>query len=150
MKLDDFDRPLNKRGKKDAPEMAGRLSSLAVRPDLIISSPAKRAKKTAIQIAKGTGYEKSAIRYYQDLYLGSMTLQLDLIETHLKKNTTLFLVGHNHTLTELAGFLSGKDLVNVPTCGIVALEYSGKNGFSSKAGAGKLLFFDYPKNRNSR
>ena len=59
----------------------------------------------------------------------------------------LFLVGHNNTLTELAEHLSGRDLGNIPTCGIVALEYSGEEGFTDQAGGGKLGFFWFPKDR---
>ncbi len=146
--LDDFDRPLNKRGKKDAPAMAGRLSALKIRPELIVASPAKRAKKTAMQMAKGTGYNKKDIRYYDGLYMGPLTYHLNLIENQFKDVDTLFLVGHNYTITELAEYLSGTYLENVPTCGVVAIEYDGEKGFQGKAGRGKLLFFDFPKNRS--
>ncbi|HID69647.1 MAG TPA: hypothetical protein EYP35_04115 [Desulfobacterales bacterium] len=50
--LADFDRPLNKRGKRDAPQMGKMLVSHGIFPDLIVSSPAKRAKKTALRLAK--------------------------------------------------------------------------------------------------
>ena len=145
--LDDFARPLNKRGKADCPEMAARLGKAGIRPDLIVASPAKRAKKTAICMAKGTGYNKNNISYYHELYLGSLSDHLCLIDELLSKVDVLFLVGHNHTMTELGEYLTGKYLGNVPTCGIVGLEYSEQDGFTSRAGAGRLLFFDFPKNK---
>jgi len=144
--LDDFARPLNKRGKKDAPEMAARLARIGVRPDLIVASPARRAKKTAIRMAEATGYETADIRYYDDLYLGFLKYHLQLIDELLLRADTLFLVGHNNTITELAEYLTGRYLGNVPTCGIVALEFSGPDGFTGEKGSARLLFFDFPKN----
>jgi len=145
--LDDFSRPLNKRGKKDCPEMATRLAKAAIRPDLIVASPAKRARKTAVCIAKGTGYNKKNIDYYEDLYFGTFSHHLQLIEELLGKVNVLFLVGHNYTMTELGEHLTGSYLGNVPTCGIVGVEYPEPDGFTSGAGAGRLLFFDFPKNQ---
>ncbi|NOR26483.1 MAG: histidine phosphatase family protein [Desulforhopalus sp.] len=145
--LDDFDRPLNKRGKVDCPEMAARLDRAGIRPDLIVASSAKRAKKTAISMAKGTGYNKKNIDYYDELYLGSLSYHLQLIDELLRKVDVLFLVGHNYTMTELGEHLTGSYLGNVPTCGIVGVEYPEPDGFTSGAGAGRLLFFDFPKNQ---
>ncbi len=144
--LDDFDRPLNKRGKKDGPTMAKRLSDRGIQPDLVVSSPAKRAKKTASYMAKGTGYGKSNISYQDGLYLGSLSYHLQLIDSLFEEVDVLFLVGHNHTITELGEYLTGTPLGNVPTCGIVAVIYRQKEGFISGPGAGKLAFFDFPKN----
>jgi phosphohistidine phosphatase len=145
--LDDFARPLNKRGKEDCPEMAARLARAGIRPDLIVASPARRAKKTAIYMAKGTGYNKNNICYYDELYLGSLSYHLQLIDELLSNVDVLFLVGHNQTITELGEHLTGRHLGNVPTCGIVAVEYPGQDGFTAEAGAGRLLFFDFPKNK---
>ena len=145
--LDDFARPLNARGKKDGPEMAARLARAGVHPDLIVASPAKRARKTALYMAKGTGYDKGAIRYYDELYLGSLAYHLQLLAELFGQAAVLFLVGHNPTITELAEHLTGKSLGNVPTCGVVAVEYAEQDGFTDRVGGGKLLFFDFPKNR---
>lgn len=147
--LDDFARPLNKRGKVDCPEMAARLGKAGVSPDLIVASPAKRAKKTAICMAKGTGYAKDKIRYDEELYLGSFSYHLQVIDDMMRKIDVLFLVGHNYTMTELGEYLTGSYLGNVPTCGIVAVEYSGPDGFIPEAGGGRLLFFDFPKNKTA-
>lgn len=144
--LDDFSRPLSKRGKEDCPQMAARLAKLNIRPDLIVASPAKRANKTARCMAKGTGYNPNSICYYDELYLGALSYHLQLIDELFGKIDALFLVGHNYTLTELAEHLTGRAFGNVPTCGIVAVEYQGGR-FTSEAGAGKLLFFDFPKNQ---
>ena len=145
--LDDFARPLNKRGKGDCLEMAARLAKAGICPDLIVASPAKRAKKTAICMAKATGYNKKHIDYYDELYLGSLSYHLQLIDKLLSKVDVLFLVGHNYTMTELGEHLTGSYLGNVPTCGIVGVEYSEQDELSSRAAAGRLLLFDFPKNQ---
>lgn len=147
--LDDFDRPLNKRGKADCPEMAARLCRAGIRPDLIVASPAKRAKKTAISMAKGTGYSKKDIDYYDQLYLGTLLYHLQLADKLFRKVDLLFMVGHNDTITELAEYLTGSYLGKVPTCGIVGVEYPQPDGFISEAGAGRLLLFDFPKNKTA-
>ena len=147
--LDDFHRPLNKRGKKDGPKMAERIAVKEIRPDLIVSSPARRAKKTAAYMARGVGYRKSEICYYDELYLGSLSYHVQLIDSLFERVDVLFLVGHNHTITELGEYLTGNYLGNVPTCGIVAVEYSRKKGFATEPGAGRLVFFDFPKKQGS-
>lgn len=145
--LDDFHRPLNLRGKNDGAAMAKRLAAARIRPDLIVASPAVRAKKTARFMAKETGYEVDAIQYDNNLYLGSFSYHCQLITTLLQQVDVLFLVGHNGTITELAEQLCGCTLGNVPTCGVVAIEYSDAEGFSDAAGRGrgKLVFFWFPK-----
>ncbi len=147
--LSDFKRPLNKRGKVNGPEMADRLAARGIRPDIIVSSPAKRAKKTARFMAAGVEYNRNDIIYKKELYLGYLSRYLDIIGTFFKRSNTLFLVGHNHTITDLANYLTGESLANVPTCGIVAVEFARKKGFSKKRAAGKMLFFDYPKKDSS-
>lgn len=144
--LDDFDRPLNGRGKRNAVEMARRLGALGICPDAILSSPAKRARRTAACMAKGTGYKKSDIIFDENLYIGSLSYHLKVIAKYFQKYNTLFIIGHNHTFTELADYLTGKEFGNVPTCGVVGVSYGGNKKDIATAGAGKLLFFDFPKN----
>ena len=145
--LADFDRPLNKRGKNDGPVMAGRLAARAVIPRRIISSPARRARKTARYMAKGTGFKRGNILYEEGLYSAEYQDVIDIIDRHLRGVDTLFVVGHNSTITELAEHLTGKHFFNVPTCGVVGIEYSGGK-FVTIVESGSLLFFDYPKNEN--
>jgi len=144
--LSDFDRPLNKRGKKNGPVMAERFSVRGVIPQQIVSSPAARAKKTARYMAEGTGFKKKDIIYDKGLYFAGFSYFLETIEKQLRDVDILFMVGHNPTVTELAEYLTGKCFINVPTCGVVGVEYSGENGFENISGAGSLLFFDFPKN----
>ncbi len=144
--LADFDRPLNKRGKMNAPLMAGRLFARAITPHRIVSSPAKRAKKTAQHMAKGTGFSKKDIIYENGLYFSEYQEVIAIIEKYISDIQVLFVVGHNSMITDLAESLTGEHFNNVPTCGVVGVEYSGKNNFENVLESGTLLFFDYPKN----
>lgn len=143
--LSDYDRPLNKRGKRDAPFMAEQMRKReGVRPDLFLSSPAKRARKTAKHIAAAMSYPVASIVFMRELYLAD---EDDLFETVAQTDEavkTLFLVGHNYGLTDLADVLTGADIDNVPTAGIVGIEIT-KKWKEMRRGEGKLLFFDYPK-----
>ena len=140
--LDDFDRPLNKRGKKDAPFMAEVLREHNIIPDIIISSPALRAKTTAQTIAEGIGYKN--ILFLDDIYEATPeTLQKILMKLD-DSYKVVFLVGHNPSLKELAEKFVGLD-ENIPTCGIVAIEFACKKWSDINPENAKLVMFDYPK-----
>ncbi|WP_457576912.1 SixA phosphatase family protein [Desulfomarina sp.] len=143
--LDDFDRPLNKRGRMNAPFMAGRISMRNIFPDRIVSSPALRARRTARFIAAGIGYGKRDIIYDRGLYFSGFSYFLDVAEYHLDEVDRIFMVGHNSVITDVAGYLCGETFDNVPTCGIVGIAFRGKKGFQRIDGKGSLLFFDYPR-----
>lgn len=141
----DFDRPLNKRGKRDAPEMGQRLGGQGFKPDLIMSSPALRARNTAEYYAQQLGYPLSRIRYNPNQYEASVSLLISLIQEADQAVQTLMVVGHNPESTMLANVLSGLMIDNIPTSGIVALEFASDNWHEIGPGSGRLLVFDYPK-----
>lgn len=148
--LADFDRPLSSRGKRDAPFMGKRLADYGVCPDLILASPAKRARKTALLIAAAVGYAEKNIVFDEDIYESQVPDLLSIIAQVPAKVGVLFLVGHNYAITDLADYLSGQNTGNIPTCGIVAIEFAGKSWSGLQAGSGRTLFFDYPKKHGRR
>ena len=144
--LVDFDRGLNKRGKRDAPYMGKRLAEYGVCPDLILASPAKRAKKTAKIIAKAVGCRPQKTIFDEAIYSTSSVNGLLLILKSISdSNSSLFLVGHNTTITEFAELLVNRTITNIPTSGIVAITFPVKRWQKIAFGAGTLEFFDYPK-----
>ncbi len=146
LSVSDFDRPLNKRGKKDAPKMGKFLNDRNVKVDLIISSPAKRTKETSKIIAEGIGY-KNQIIFDENIYEASLEQLLALIKNLNKNLNSVMLVAHNPGLTELANYFVNEDIDNIPTCGIAAIKL--ENGWDEvKQNCGKLLFFEYPKKLN--
>lgn len=146
--LDDFDRPLNKRGKRDGPDMAIRLTEKKIYPDLILSSSAKRAKKTAQYFAKESSYKKENIIFYDQLYLGSLHSYLAVLGENIEKANTLFLVGHNFTITDLAEHLTQHYFDNLPTAAVVGVEFQSSASFLTDPRTGRLFLYDFPKNRN--
>ena len=145
--LDDFDRPLNQRGEKNAPFMANILLQHHIFPDVIVSSPAKRAKTTAEIFAHTLGYSKEIV-WNKALYLTSPKTLLNILHTTSNEYNTVFVFGHNPELTEFANTISGETIENIPTCGIVGFELFGNNWNSLKANSAKLIFFEYPKKYN--
>jgi phosphohistidine phosphatase len=141
----DFERPLNKRGKRDAPLMGKRLHSSQLQPDLLISSPAKRAVKTAKIIAEEIGFPKKRIVYDESIYEAGVSALIHLIR-HLENSVNqVLLVGHNPGLTMVAEFLTDTAIGNIPTCGIVCVEFPTDSWEKIEAGSGTMLFFDAPK-----
>jgi phosphohistidine phosphatase len=97
--LSDFDRPLNERGKKDAPEMAKRLKDKDIAIDLLVSSPARRARKTAKYFAEEFDVKKEDIKLVDDLYSAtSLAFQKTVAELNDKADTVA-IFSHNPGLT---------------------------------------------------
>jgi len=104
----DHDRPLNKRGKKDAPQMGRLLSKEGLVPDLILSSTAVRARETAKAVAKASSY-KGPTELLESLYLGTAGKILSEAQSHTPDSVgRLLLVGHNPGMEDLVEILSGK------------------------------------------
>jgi len=147
--LDDIDRPLNNRGKKNAPEMGLRLRKQGIMPDLLISSPANRAHTTAKKISEEIGYPKKEIQIDDRLYHGSSNSMISIIQSLKNKTSSVMLFGHNPGFTDFANMLCGINIYNIPTSGIVAIDFSADNWSEVDYNTGELVFFDYPKKLRS-
>ena len=145
--LADRDRPLNRRGNKTAPDMGKRLAELGVRPSLLLTSPAKRARETARLIARELNYPLEFIQSESDLYLATPETILQIVARQDNGFNDVMLFGHNPGITELANQLGDRNIDNVPTCGMVGIELDAKEWTEIVAADGKTVFFDYPKNR---
>ena len=145
--LADRDRPLNRRGNKSAPEMGKRLAKLGVRPSLLLTSPAKRARETARLIARELNYPLEFIQSESELYLATPETILQVVARQDNGFNDVMLFGHNPGITELANRLGDRNIDNVPTCGMVGIELDVKEWTGIVAADGKTVFFDYPKNR---
>jgi phosphohistidine phosphatase len=143
--LKDHDRPLNKRGKRDAPLMAKVLRKKGVKPDLILSSSAKRAFDFAKIIAEEVGYKKNKIVVLKDLYMAGEDEMLNAVRSVKDNINTVFLIGHNPDLTSFANSLSNYSLDNIPTSGVFQIEFDSDRWNDINIGKGKFVSFDYPK-----
>jgi phosphohistidine phosphatase len=143
----DWDRPLNKRGQRDAPEMARRLRSRRLKPDLVLSSPAVRAVTTAAVMARELKVPASQVRQDERLYLASPPDVLAVIRELGADAKHLLVVGHNPGLTECANRLSAGDHIdNLPTCGVFTAQFDAASWQEVDWGGGQEAEFDYPKN----
>ncbi len=143
--LDDRERPLNERGKEEAPKMGKHLAGYSVKPDLITSSPAVRALKTAEKIAKELGFKKSDVVADEGIYTFNGGSLMDVVRGFDDRYKSVMMVGHNPAITSFANELSNAGIDNIPTCGVVLLRLDTAKWKDVGKGAGTLLEFDYPK-----
>jgi phosphohistidine phosphatase len=144
--LSDFDRPLNGRGKSDAPVMAHRLLDKNIFIDAFFSSPAVRAKKTTGIFAKEYKRDKDEIIFRDELYGAPENVFYDVILTADNKFTSIAIFAHNPGLTDFANLLTDVRIDNIPTCGIFAIKAECNKWKDFREADKKFWFFDYPKN----
>ncbi len=143
--LRDFDRPLNNRGKRDAPFMGKLMKEKGIKPDLIFSSPAKRAYNTAEYFADELICSKEKIIKDNNLYEASVTDILKVLLNVEDAIETLMLFGHNPGLTDVSNFISDKQIENIPTSAVVSLILKVKRWDELDENACTFDFFEYPK-----
>ena len=147
--LPDFERPLNKRGLRNAPVMAERLKEKKCRPDLALVSPAKRALETARIILPVMGLDEDRIRLEERIYEAGCEMLLNLVRETDDSFKHLLLVGHNPSFTDLWNILAREKVLNIPTCGAFSLKFPGLHSWCElKLVSGKMVFMDYPKKKD--
>lgn len=147
--LDDFSRPLNDRGKRDAPRMAKRLKEKKIKPDLLLSSPARRALATAKRMAEGLDVSSSKIKTDAALYHASVNTLFETLSQLKDKYDHVMLFGHNPGLTDFVNELLPLAVDNLPTCAVVACSFDIDTWADLKSKKGKLLFYDFPKSKST-
>lgn len=145
--LSDFERPLNKRGKKDSPEMGKRLKLQQIIPDLLLSSPAERALATCHAIANEIGYAKSKIRTDRNLYHAEDAEILRIIQSLDNTYSCVWIVGHNPGLTDFVNLVADATIENIPTCGVVACTLQIQSWDEAGRKMGIVTSFEYPKKK---
>lgn len=141
---DDFDRPLNDRGKRDAPFMAQIMHANGDVPELILSSTAKRAKQTAGAFAGVFVKEDPDLELEGRLYLASVGDMLRIINEIEDRYDKVAVIGHNPGISHLVTYLCHED-VDLPTTGIVRIDF-GANSWQEVSGStGSFRWLDYPK-----
>ncbi|MCP4438910.1 MAG: histidine phosphatase family protein [Aureispira sp.] len=144
-RLKDIERPLNKRGQRDAPHMGKVLANMGIQADVLMSSPAVRAHTTAKHIAKALDYPTDSIRINPSIYEAGVEELLQVVQSLENQWDNVLLFGHNMTYTFFANLYAQPQLANVPTCGVVAIQYPIDDWKKASNSNGEFLFFDYPK-----
>ena len=143
----DVDRPLAPRGERDAPRMGRRLKARHARPDLVVTSHASRARRTAELVAKALGFNRKELRVERALYLAAPDDILGVVAAQDDSLSCVLLVGHNPGLTELVNrLLPDLALDNLPTSGAVAIDLSTTSWRNAATAGARLAYYDYPKN----
>ena len=140
--LTDRERPLNKRGRRSAPDMGRRMAVQGHKPDLIVSSPANRAITTARTIAKELGYDDANIVTDEAMYFGSMQDVLEGLDDSYNK---VMVVGHNPTMTYHMNSLANTSVDNMPTCAVAVIGFDIPSWADLYSADGELLEYDFPK-----
>lgn len=144
--LRDFDRPLNERGFKDGPRMAQLLAKEGVKPDLLVSSPAKRAFTTALFFAEAFQIDPAEIRKEAGIYAALPIDILRLIAELPAEAKTVCIFGHNPTFTDVANQFTVDDIIdNIPTCGIVKISSTAPDWRSMYEGNSRITACYFPK-----
>jgi phosphohistidine phosphatase len=141
----DFDRPLNQRGNMDAPRMGGKLKEMGIVPDLIVSSPAVRTTLTTEYICEQINYPFEKVDFKEDIYEASVRTLLKVVNELKDTYTTVVIVGHNPGFSYLAEYLTGSEVGNIPTCGIVELKIDFDKWALVSQNTAQLKSFIYPK-----
>ncbi|MDJ0750952.1 MAG: histidine phosphatase family protein [Woeseiaceae bacterium] len=143
--LSDRHRPLNGRGKRDAPVMGRRIHKHGIRPSLIISSPAVRAWTTAKVVAAELNYPQEFLQRESGLYLAALDQLLDIIMSQDDGFNSLMLFGHNPGLTDLVNYVQPGLTQNLPTAGVVSVGLHQDDWNLYEQPETELLVHDWPK-----
>ena len=141
----DFDRSLNTRGFSDAPKMGLQLKSLTNKPDLVISSPAERAKLTAQLVLEQMDYDFDAVQWDEEVYEASARTLMNVINAIPDEYETVWMFGHNPGFSYLAEYLTAGEVGNIPTCGVFAMEFELTSWAMISQNTGSKAFYIYPK-----
>ncbi len=145
LSLDDINRPLNARGKRDAPFMAGIISKQKVSTDAIISSPANRALTTARIFAEALGLSQDSVIVEPKIYDAFSEDLMDYIHKLPARWSTVMIFGHNPTFTSLVNRFTEDYIPNVPTCGIVEVTGQTDQWTEFNDRTARVVNFYYPK-----
>jgi phosphohistidine phosphatase len=145
--LSDKQRPLNDRGRDDAPLMGQALKKRDIRLDLLVSSPAVRALSTAALVAHELAYPADKIEVVDAIFEATVPDLLAVVQQLPDAAASVLLVGHNNTLTDFANLLSPSEIPEMPTAAIVCLKFNTDHWAQVDRTNAEYYFFDKPKNQ---
>lgn len=142
--LRDFDRPLNKRGLRDAPFMAEKFARSGITVQALITSPATRALATAGFFIAALKLSPQNVMQEKKIYEASLGDLVNVVRSIPDEYDTVMLFGHNPGFSLLSTYICGKQL-EMPTCSVAHLEIFQNSWSDLVMDAGRLVAFDYPK-----
>ena len=147
--LSDQERPLNDRGRDDAPRIGQALAKRDLALDLLISSPAVRALSTAVLVARELKYAHDKIKVEPAIYQADLDTLLAVIRGLPDGAGAVLLTGHNPTITDAANYLSPSPLSGeMPTAAVICLRFEADRWADVQPANAEFYFYDYPRNVN--
>ena len=143
--LTDLERPLNKRGERDAPFMAQKMVQKGMQVDAFCASPSERTKATAQAFAAALDYPLEAIHWDRRIYETTASGLLKVIQQWKEDWQSVALFAHNYACTDLANYYASPSIDNVPTTGVVHLAFDVEHWAEINKNNGKVLDFEYPR-----
>jgi len=143
--LADIDRPLNSRGKKAAPSMGKLIADKGEKPELLISSPANRAFSTAKVFASAMGLHETDVLIKDTIYGAGVHQLLNLVQDVDDLYNSIMLFGHNPTFTSFGNMVSGENIMNIVTCGVVRIDFEFSSWKNIDFNSGRMIYYEYPK-----
>jgi phosphohistidine phosphatase len=140
----DFYRALTTSGMMDAARMARNLAETKPQIDLIICSPAERTTRTAEIFADQLKFDSEKVVYFEELFDGRLQEYLKVINEIGADKNEVILVGHNPNISYMAEYLTGNDIGDVPTSGIVSIVFENLNWAEISKKSGQLVSFVSP------
>lgn len=141
----DFNRPLNKRGLKDAPYMSKLFKGKGIKPEIVFSSPANRAYSTAKFFIEELEIKEETVIKDNNIYEKGSRYIINVLKNLDNNKHSVIVFGHNPDITSLSSYFSGEYFENVPTCGIICIDFEIEKWEEIDKINGKLRFFEYPK-----
>jgi phosphohistidine phosphatase len=141
----DIERPLNNRGKNDAPFIGKKLKDLEVNLEFIVCSPANRTRQTVSLLCEQLNYPINTVKFDKNIYEAPLTNLIQAVNKIPTQFNEVALIGHNPSITYLANYLTDNYIDNIPTCGVVKIELEIDNWNEVIKGIGLQKFFIYPK-----
>ena len=143
--IKDKERPLNKRGKKDAEYIARRLKKQKVIVQALYSSPAKRALDTARVIAKKIGFPRKKIKVVNSIYYSNIPKLLKVVKGMDDRMFSAAVFGHNPELFKLVNYLTLRSIKEFPTCAVFGIDFNIDSWREVARKTGRIVLIDAPK-----
>lgn len=149
--IPDFERVLEKKGKADARRIAKKLKEQNIPLDLLVSSPAHRALETAHIFAKELGYPVQKILLKDSIYNApTEEVLLKIVQEVDDRYKSIMLFGHNPSFNDFAAYLIKDFKEDLPTCGVVCIDFKKNSWKKILKGSGILKFFDFPTDKSKK
>ena len=144
--LSDFQRPLNKRGIKDAPIMADRLQARGPIPEVVLSSTAVRAMETAELLMSSLYLSESTLLTTDAIYEAPLSALEQALTTLPQHISVAMMIGHNPGVSALGNYLCSQSNLQMPTCAMACFDLDIDRWENVYRDCAVMRWYDYPKN----